>query len=340
MKKLLSLTISAVLLTALAATVFVSCKKNFQEIAQGENQISEKTEAQQVYEKIMTFREAREAYHADAKTDNGYVSLAEARSILDGAINYEFSDVKRRLEDTYLDTLRYAAPATNGDGLVAVNDLVDIYDKFTANIAGDPNSVNCFMIKYPMNYVKNNDIEIVFTRGNPPTPPIPPIPGLNYFDVNDNWIWSGDQGKCIIGGTSDATIELTNKCNAMIAVAEHDSVVNYYGHVYDVDYELKTYDSLQSDITGLDYWLFHAEYLTSIEAAEYCISYDYMNLYLLSLYRSVIRETGCYHYSTDHNSPIRIVLITDSINKVDNRDDFFNISHNTLLTFYKLGFSE
>ena len=335
MKKTLSLIISAVLLTALSIIVFISCKKEIREIAYNTNQNFEKTEAQQVYEKIMTFREAREAYHADAKTNNGLVSLAEARSILDGAINYEFSDVKRRLEDTNLDTLRYAAPATNGEGLVAVNDLVDIYDKFAANIAGDPNSVNCFMIKYPMNYVKNNDIEIVFTRGNPPTPPIPPIPGLNYFDVTDNWIWAYGLGKCDHYENSDAANELTIRCNAMLASAENDSVVNYYGYMYEAEYENKTYDSLQSDITGLDYWLFHAEEV--YDMSTYCITYEYMNLYLLSIYRTVIRETGCYHYSPLYNSPIREIQIYPENYPVNT---YNNISHNAKLTYYKLGFAE
>ena len=112
MNKLFSITISAVLLTSLAATILVSCKKDTQEIEQRNSLISGKTEAQRVYEKIIKFHEACEAYHTKAKTDNGYVSPSEARSILDAAINYEFSYVNRHLEDTQLDTLRYSAPQT------------------------------------------------------------------------------------------------------------------------------------------------------------------------------------------------------------------------------------
>ena len=339
MKKLLSITVSAILLIAAAATMFVSCKKELREISHNTEKTSEKTEAQLVYGKIVKFREAREAYHANAKTDNGYVSPSEARSILDGAINYEFSDVNRYLEDTELDTLRYTAPAVNGEGLVAVNDLVDIYDQFASNITNRPYSSNCFMVKYPTNSNRDGDVEIVFTRGNPSNPPTPPIPLLDYFGETDNWIWGFDQGKCIYGGVGDAAQELTKKCNAMLVTGfENDSVTNYYGHMYDVDYADKTYDSLQSGIQGLDYWLFHAENVPNV--STYCIPYDEMNLYLRSIYGAVIRETGCYHYSYEHHSPIRVVEILCQNDPINNRDDYYNISHKAHLTYYKLGLSE
>ena len=135
MKKLLSITFSAVLIVSVAATAFVSCKKETKGIVYNTYQISEKTEAQLVYENIVKFREARKAYHSNAKAENGYVSPSEARSILDGAINYEFSNMNRYLKDTKIDTLRYTAPTTNAEGNVSVNDLIDIYDMFVNLVA-------------------------------------------------------------------------------------------------------------------------------------------------------------------------------------------------------------
>lgn len=336
MNKLLSLTISAILLMAVATAVFVSCKKDMREVA-FTNQISEKTEAQQVYEKIIKFREAREAYHSEAKTDNGYVSPSEARSILDGVINYEFSDVNRHLEETRLDTIRYAAPVTNGDGNVAVNDLIGIYDEFAADISNNINSVNYFMILYPTSNTRSADVEIVFTRGiQPPHPE--PIPDLDYFDEDDNWIWGMGNGNCnqtIDNG--DAATKLTEKCQAMLnpnRTGTDSDTINPYNSIYDVDYDCKNYKDLQSLVNGLDYWLFHAENLTPDEASEYCVSYDYLNLYMRNLHAAVISPNGCLHYSTNHHSPIREIIIHWADN---GRAGLKDIWHFAEMTYYKYG---
>lgn len=337
MNKLLSITISAALLASLTATIFVSCKKDMHEIAQGNSQITEKTEAQQVYEKIMKFHEARETYHVDAKTDNGYVSPSEARSILDGVINYEFSDVKRHLEEARLDTIRYAAPVTNGDGNVAVNDLIGIYDEFAADISNNINSVNYFMILYPTSNTRSADVEIVFTRGiQPPHPE--PIPDLDYFDEDDNWIWGGGNGNCahtIFEG--DAATKLTEKCQAMLnpnRTRTDGDTINPYNSIYDVDYAYINYNDLQSLVNGLDYWLFHAENLTPYEASEYCVSYDYLNLYLRNLHGAVISRNGCLHYSTNHHSPIREIIIYCADNDGESLKDIW---HYAEMTYYKYG---
>lgn len=340
MKQFLSLTISAVLLAVLATTILVSCKKDMQKVACIANQISNKTEAQSVYEKIMKFRDAREAYHTDAKTDNGYVSPSEARSILDGTINYEFSSVNRYLDNTRLDTLRFAAPVTNNDGLVAVNDLIDIYDRFVASIGVNTNVVNFFMVLYPLDNTRDSDVEIIFKRGNtPPTPPTPPTPhySLDYFDDTDNWMWPRNNGKCLTGGNSDAAQELSQKCQAMLSprMMRDDIDTNSCNPwIYDLDIELKTYDSVQSFVEGVDYWLFHDENLTPAEASGYCITYDYLNLYLQNLYHYAISANGRYHYSLRYNSPVREIEIQNGDN---NGYPLTDIWHNATLTFYKLG---
>lgn len=339
MKKILTITLSAALLIAATAIILVSCKKDIKNFEFDNKQAEAKTEAQLVYEKIVKFREAREAYHSNTRTDNGFVSTSEARSILDAAINYEFSDISRYLEDTELDTLRYTAPATNADGNVAVNDLIDIYDKFSSNIGNDNNSVNYFMIIYPQGNTRNDDIEIVFNRSNyiPPTPPQPHY-NLDYFGEDDNWIWGGDNGKCDIGGYSDAAQELTKKCQAMLARANHrnygDTAINVSIHsIYDVEHDKKYYYDLQSNVNGLEYWLFHAENVPANLVSSYCITYDYMNLYLISLYKTMIASSGCFHYSPNHNSPIREVLISDD----NNGSNLKNIWHLAELTYYKIG---
>lgn len=60
-------------------------------------------------------------------------------------------NVNRHLKETRFDTIRYAAPAINGEGNVAVNDLIGIYDEFVANISNEINSV----INYLNLYLRN-----------------------------------------------------------------------------------------------------------------------------------------------------------------------------------------
>lgn len=333
--------LSALLLIAVSTTIFVSCKKNLHEVALNNNTSIEKTEAQLVYEKIMKFRKACELYQADMRSDNGFVSSMEARIILDGAINYELSDINRTLKDTELDTLRYPAPATNEKGNVAVNELINIYEKVVANIGNDINNVNCFMILYPMANSRSSEVEVVFTRGiQPPTPE--PLPYLNYFAEGENWIWYFDNGRCDVGGYSDAAQELSRKCNALLNpnvtrdLVDTMNVIINTCMMYDVEYLDIYYNDLESIVPGLDYWLFHAENVPGEDVASYCISYDYLNLYLRNLNSALIRNNGCHHYSPTHHSPIREIDI-EGIATNDESFSLFNINHYAHCYYYKIG---
>lgn len=340
MKKLLSITFSAVLIVSVAAIAFVSCKKETKGIVYDTYQISEKTEAQLVYENIVKFREARKAYHSNAKAENGYVSPSEARSILDGAINYEFSNMNRYLKDTKLDTLRYTAPTTNAEGNVSVNDLIDIYDMFVSDMGNETNTANYFMIQYPQNNTRDSDVEIVFTRGSD-NPSQPVIPDLDYFEVGENWIWGNGGGRCDIPGyDSDAAQELTHKCRAMLYPNRtKDTIDPNLPNIYDVDYAEIKFDSLQSIMNGVDYWLFHAENVIDDDVPSYCITYNYLNIYLQNLYYAIIRRQGCFHFSSRYNSPIRDVCIGDpsQYDHSNNGHGYYHIAHLASLTYYKIG---
>ena len=329
--------LSALLLIAVSATIFVSCRKDLHEVALNNNNSIEKAEAQLVYEKIMKFREASEHYQADMRSDNGFVSPMEARVILDGAINYEFSDMNRTLKDTELDTLRYPAPATNEEGDVAVNELIKIYERVVANIGNDINNVNYFMILYPMANSRSSEVEVVFTRGiQPPTPE--PIPYLNYFAEGENWIWNYDNGRCDLGGYSDAAQELSRKCHALLHPNDTRDIVdtmNVNGHMmYDVEYFDIYYNDLESFVHGLDYWLFHAENVSVEDENSYCLSYDNLNLYLRNINSALIRNNGCYHYSPTFHSPIREINIKGLSTCAGS---LYNINHYAHSYYYKIG---
>ena len=329
--------LSALLLIAVSATIFVSCRKDLHEVALNNNNSIEKAEAQLVYEKIMKVREACEHYQADMRSDNGFVSPMEARIILDGAINYEFSDMNRTLKDTELDTLRYPAPATNEEGDVAVNELIKIYERVVANIGNDINNVNYFMILYPMANSRSSEVEVVFTRGiQPPTPE--PIPYLNYFAEGENWIWNYDNGRCDLGGYSDAAQELSRKCHALLHPNDTRDIVdtmNVNGHMmYDVEYFDIYYNDLESFVHGLDYWLFHAENVSVEDENSYCLSYDNLNLYLRNINSALIRNNGCYHYSPTFHSPIREINIKGLSTCAGS---LYNINHYAHSYYYKIG---
>ena len=333
--------LSALLLIAVSATIFVSCRKDSHKVALNNNTGIEKTEAQLVYEKTMKFREACELYQADLRSDNGFVSPMEARIILDGAINYELSDINRTLKDTELDTLRYPAPATNEEGDVAVNELIKIYEKVVASIGNDINNVNYFMILYPIANSRSSEVEVVFTRGiQPPTPE--PIPYLNYFAEGENWIWYFDNGRCDVGGYSDAAQELSRKCHTLLHpndtrnIVDTMNVINNY-MMYDVEYLDIYYNDLESIVPGLDYWLFHSENVPGEDVASYCISYDYLNLYLRNLNSALIRNNGCYHYSPTHHSPIREIDIRGGIDTNGESLSLFIINHYAHCYYYKIG---
>ena len=109
-------------------------------------------------------------------------------------------------------------------------------------------------------------------------------------------------------------------------------------HIYHIDHEIKTYDSLQSYVNGVDYWLFHAENVMDDNVSTYCINYNYLNIYLQNLYFAVVMNNGCYHYSSRYHSPIRVININYGDNLVDDLDNhnYYNIFHVADLTYYKI----
>lgn len=344
-----TIAVTAVLITT-AATIFVSCKKDNDETFTQNRQTEVKSEAQVVYEKVKRFESLRKSYHSNSRGDNGTVPVSEARLILDASINYEYSDISRYLEDKDTDTLCYTAPTVNSQGEVALNDLIDIYDRFSSDIEKMENTVNLFMVTFPDANTRNNNIEIVYTRGIPtPTPTPTPTPGVHIsypFGSDEDWIWGMDNGRCDIGGYSDAAQELTKKlANATSGGTRgnsipaqpmpYDSAYMNPIMIWDVEY-VDIFSTEKMNTEGCDeYWLFYAENVPIGDISTYCIDNLYLNCYYRSAKELVLSETGCYHYSPILNSPYREVEIKwheDTVNNI-----YSNLYHYAHVYYYKLG---
>ncbi len=346
-----TIAVTAVLITT-AATIFVSCKKDNDETFTQNRQTEVKSEAQVVYEKVKRFESLRKSYHSNSRGDNGTVPVSEARLILDASINYEYSDVNRYLEDRDLDTLYYTAPFANSQGEVALNDLIDIYDRFSSDIEKMENTVNLFMVTFPDANTRSNNIEIVYTRGTPtPTPTPVPTPNVpNYpFGHDEDWIWGMDNGRCDLGGYSDAAQELTKKfINDTRGGTRGNSIPSQPYVPSDTAYmnPVMIWDTEYADISATEklneencskYWLFY-ERVHKDDVSTHCIDNIDLNCYCRSINRYAILETGCFHYSPNLNSPYREVEIKWDFEAVT--VDSCDLYHHAHIYYYKLGYPQ
>lgn len=342
MKALTKTIAVATLLIVTASTIFVSCKKDNDETLTQNRQTEMKSEAQVIYEMVKKFESLRESYHSNSRSDNGTVPVSEARLILDASINYEYSDVNRYLEDRDMDTLYYTAPAINSQGEVALNDLIDIYDRFSSDIEKMENSVNLFMVTFPDANTRSSNVEIVYTRGTPnPTPTPIPTPGVlpNYpFGDDEDWIWGMDNGRCDIGGYSDAAQELTKKFanttrGGQIGVADTAQIKPM---IWDMEYDdiLATEKLNEEDCST--YWLFYRENVPEDSISSNCIENIDLNCFCRSINRYVVPETGCFHYSPNLNSPYREIVINWDYKQAE-LAGYYNLYHYAYITYYKIG---
>lgn len=329
MRRFNTLFVLSTFVIGISFVVFVSCKKNVQTFQNIEQYSDNSTKAKQVLEKINKFFDAREAYHGNSKIDNGKIPEEEICSILDMTVNYEFTDLSRYLEDVKLDTLSYNAPKPDAQGNVNLNDVIDIYDNFAEDISGKEYSVNYFMVVTNTDSCGDN-IDIVFTSGKGETP-YPPEPSLEpVFNEDDDWIWGGDNGKCEIGGYSDAAQELTKK----FIVAEKNVIpdtINLKDLIWNVEYGNVNADSLNNIENCSTYWLFYAVVDNELQISTYCIEDDEMNCYWRSIRREVVMSTGRLHYSKLLNSPYRELLRIVDIEK----DSV--IYHSAIIKYYEIG---
>ena len=211
--------ITAMAVAVTVGTILVSCRKDkdLLNISTTTPSSVQQDNGKELFNKIQNFLDMRDAYKTGIKSDE-VMTLADAREILDLTINYEYSEHQTVCYETTLDTLSIPMPQADNNGNVSASDVVATYNTFgttlsslAAGINDDMDVFSYFSIKFPETGAKDNDIEVVFTRGEQPNDTVQPYPGP--FVEGDDYYWGGRMGRCnsIFSNDTDASLELTKK---------------------------------------------------------------------------------------------------------------------------------
>lgn len=312
MRKQIYLLFAAMIIVAMAATLFVGCKKEKHE-AQAR---PEKTEVQGLVEQIKAFQTLRESVRSGMKAD-GTMTVEEMRQILDLTANYEHSEHMTCSENTILDTLFLAMPPVNGDGNVTEIDVVATYETFEAELqqhmekADDGRNLpSYFSILMPGKGEKSEEcITVVFLRGEERKESKSDrnlCDGEGPFIENEDiWYWGNDLGRCkwdTINATSDATDMLTHHFGFVIPEEHQGDSYYIYNVVHvkyrpsnpDVYYGFSNYylDEHMEDCA--DTWLYCR---VSTQPVDQCLYWDELNCYWRSIDRNIVNPDAPLHYT-------------------------------------------
>lgn len=311
MKRTKNLLIATTAIVAIAATLFVGCKKDKDET---ENQ-PDKTEV--LANRIKAFQKLRDAINSGAKTE-GTMTVDEMREMLCLVSNYEHSEHETYCLNTTLDTLHVAMPTVDMDGYVSETDVVEVYNAYETELLDRMGSVgdnmdvpSLFSIVLPSGEAKeNDDIEIIFTRGQEAVyEPLSSLINGPFDGICLYWGW--ELGSCNnsigIPGT-DAAVELS-RCFKFDYSA-------YNGTFYFWDVEYVDYvgtDSILSGhanwnywesgfVTDCDQWLFY--YLGNLSGGpEPCLCEDELNCEYVNIKNDFSLSSGSKYYSPTYGSP-------------------------------------
>lgn len=226
MKKRDYLLIAAMVIVAIAATLFVGCKKEKSEVQTK----CEKSEAQNLVDHINAFQMLCESVGSGLRTED-VMSVEEMRQTLDLTVNYEHSEHMTYSENIILDTLYLNMPLVNEEGNVSKMDVVSTYNSFEAELQEHMERVNdgrnipsYFSIVMPENKEKTeNYIMVVFNRGEKGEETVGDRSTYEYdgpfIEIIDDWYWGDNLGKCKwdpYNATTDASEQLSYKFRFVI----------------------------------------------------------------------------------------------------------------------------
>lgn len=321
MKRTKNLLIATTAIVAIAATLFVGCKKDKDENV---NQ-TEKTEAASFEDQIKAFQALRDAVASGAKAD-GIVSVEEMRQILDLAANFEHSEHMTCCVHTILDTLYLAMPQVDENGGVTEVDVVAAYEAFETELrqhmatsSDGRNLPSYFSIVMPEKGGKaEENIMVVFLRGEEERE----AKGNNStydddgpFVEDDDWFWGDSLGLCKYNpynSTEDAAQRLSYYFGFEIP-QQHVGDNYYVYNVVHVNYrpcEHSVYgfsshyyvDSFMEDCA--DTWLFC--YLSSFPE-DPCVVWEVMNCFWRSVKRNIVDLNGPLHYTLNPDNNVLYV---------------------------------
>lgn len=312
MNKNRSILVATLAIVALAAAIFVGCKKENNETHPNEKA---NPEAQALWNRIVVFKDLCDATLRGEKSDKS-MSLEEMIETLSLVSNYEHSEHMTYCKNTILDTLRVPMPFVDETGQVLEQDVVSVYlafeeclQKKMENIDDGRDVVSIFSFVLPKEGAKDNeDLDIVFTRGETsdddnPTRDLP-------FEVGDDWIWGQNLGLCNpnpFNLGSDAAQELT-KCftfdrtppqEGWVLLITLPQYVTYT--VYPKQYEDWVHWDPTTISTCTEHWLF---YYLDYYNIDPCITWEELNCYWANINAEVVEPLAPLHFITYLNMNI------------------------------------
>lgn len=316
MKKSSRLLFATMIIVALAAALFVGCKKEKDERV---NQ-PEKTEAQALMGRIKAFQALCESVSSGQKAE-GVMSVEEMRQILDITANYEYSEHMTGCENAILDTLYLPMPPIDGEGNVSKMDVVTTYEAFEAELqqlmarVDDNRDVHSyFSIVMPKEVQRaEENIAVVFIRGEESKEA---KGGKNTYDEDgpfvegNDWYWGDDLGLCKwdpLNATADASEVLSYEFFYVIPEGHQDE--NYFvQNVMHVNYrpcdpEVPTVSSqyyVDSNMEDCaDTWLFC---YVSEYPIDMCLMWFDLNCYWRSINRNIVDPDAPLHYASYYSN--------------------------------------
>ncbi len=303
--------VATLVIVALVAAIFVGCKKD-----KNETLPNGKTtpQAQTLWNRIVVFRELCNASLRGEKSEKS-MSLDEMIETLSLVSNYEHSEHMTYCKNTILDTLRLPMPFVDEMGQVLEQDVVSVYHAFEESLQKKMENIDdcrdvasIFSFVLPKEGAKDNNINIVFTRGETsnddnPTRDWP-------FTVGDDWIWGQNLGLCnpiIFNLGSDAAQELT-KCFTFDRTPPQEDWVLLITLPQYVTYTVypKQYDDwVHWDPVTIslctEHWLF---YYLDYDNIDPCITWEELNCYWANINAEVVDSNAPLHFITNLNMSI------------------------------------
>lgn len=313
MKKQTRLLFAAMVIVAMAATLFVGCKKEKDDAAAN----TDRSEAQALLNRIKAFQTLRDAIDSGVKAD-GSMTVEEMRQTLDLVSNYEHSEHMTYCENTVLDTLYVAMPPVDEHENVTEKDVVATYETFVAELQwrmemcdDGRNLPSYFSIIMPkIGERDENNIMIVFLRGKEGQESKGSRNAYDdegpFVDPDDYWYWGDNLGKCKwdpYNATSDASEQLSRFFGFVVPEEHqgHDYIVNNVVHVnyrpssHDVYYDFSQYYVDPYMENCADTWLYcHV----SSSPVDLCIDWNELNCYWRSINRNIVDPDAPLHYTT------------------------------------------
>lgn len=318
--------VAAIVIVATAATLFVGCKKEKEQMT---SDVKMTPKARVMLNCIHRFQELREARNSGIKSE-GTMTLDDMCQMLCLVANYEHSEHATQCVNTILDTLYVTMPIVDENGNVSNSDVVEAYNAFEKalqecidNTDDGRDIPGLFSIMLPQVGAKDSDnIRIIFTRGQK-SEQAPTVHG----PIEDLClVWGLDGGYCNpnppVNIQWDAADELstyftpnvTNPGNGAYQVFGNVEYVEYIAtDTFMIPNPFFSNYYYWSNPYAVSYcldWLYYQSGI--INGDEPCLCEDELNCEWFYITEFIVSDTGNLHLSPNYHSPYYSCEVRDN----------------------------